>query len=950
MFCAYCGTKLEDGSVFCSNCGKKTIDSTIGSMVDHTTESTEDSSINSAVDSTVVESTVNSTLDSTVDSTINNTINNTVDSTVDSTINNTVDSTEVDSTINNSTDSTETIEVGLEVAGLEVEREADNAQVMPNIPTEESTIDRNVEESTKQIDYQLSEQAATNDEGFATEVKIDMRACSVCGTLLEHDSVFCSNCGSRVTAVGQELNLSNPNGYINPVETHMASSGISEEEQLSLTKNDKKQKAKSKKRLIIAAAIMAVLLLGLGGFFIYTKVTLGNLEDRVIAFENLVIDKGLEGYEEYAALIKEAKEKAEGWNVFGVSELEDRLLVATKDCESLSQELASLMIKKSDYENLGLAFIMDSSQENTILNYLENFDTAIAMADAEKAKQILTSLATEKTSLITDNQIYLDSLLQDLYNYENPDFTPEDWEEYNDQVTLAEYYMNNFQFIQARDQIYYCEESRADIEQRIITEKEAATIALLYAKPETLNVMISDVIYNDTSYRYEFEQALEAELGIDVIFEQYEADSYYDAVNTVFASNTMPDVVYLSQDMYKEFQSKGYLLDITQYWQESSLLGASNYYGEDAMERLKIDGKIYGFTPVRGYTSVTYIRQSWLEELGLSVPTNYEEFYQMLVAFTENKMGENNSSSYGMTAPGFLYNSEPYTSFLQEFYQDAVPEIYQASNGEWVDGFDQQEMVDALYRLQDAYNLGLLDQSMANRSVMDAISEFGSGKCGVISLWEGDGADYLINELKKNGIENDIIVMEPLAEMGGYIGKEPAVFALTTKCENPGGVMKYFFEPMLDGGTVQKLWTYGVEGYHWSSAEMSEDTSSLSNLNNQLVVLPYEGMDEITYNYNFIDPLRALATLDEIDPGISQISDLAAISASIANQYYEASPNVKYNETYWYYFGEIQAAREEAVTKVMLDGYDPYTAIEEYKYNVQYIMDQVLSEMNQLSS
>jgi putative aldouronate transport system substrate-binding protein len=257
-------------------------------------------------------------------------------------------------------------------------------------------------------------------------------------------------------------------------------------------------------------------------------------------------------------------------------------------------------------------------------------------------------------------------------------------------------------------------------------------------------------------------------------------------------------------------------------------------------------------------------------------------------------------------------------------------------------------MVDALYRLQDAYQIGLLDQNMAQRSVTDAISEFGSGKCGVISLWEGDGADYLINELQKNGIEDDIIVMEPLEEMGSYIGKEPAVFAITTSCENPGGVMKYFFEPMLDGGAVQKLWTYGVEGYHWANAEATEDAQTLGNLDNQLVTLPYEGVDATTYNYNLIDPLRALATLEGTDPGISQISDLAAISASIANQYYEASPNVKYNETYWYYFGEIQAAREEAVNKVMLEGVDPVTALDEYKYNVQYIMDQVLSEMNQL--
>ena len=34
-------------------------------------------------------------------------------------------------------------------------------------------------------------------------------------------------------------------------------------------------------------------------------------------------------------------------------------------------------------------------------------------------------------------------------------------------------------------------------------------------------------------------------------------------------------------------------------------------------------------------------------------------------------------------------------------------------------------------------------------------------------------------------------------------------------CQNPEGVFKYFIDPILDGGEVQTLWQYGVEGTHY---------------------------------------------------------------------------------------------------------------------------------------
>lgn len=839
--------------------------------------------------------------------------------------------------------------------------------------------------------------------------------CTYCGTKLDDDSRFCYNCGNKVMELEMNLPSSNDASIKEEVLDNEAETGIVEEEAvigeseaelaveevmateheiterksqpsvqfeqpqptqsvqpqqaqviqsnptyqppLSIPQGKKKKEKKvseGKKRrkgLLAAIIILMVLVLGAGGYFIYTKITLGNLSDSVAAFKTLVQESGLENIEEYASLIEDAENKSNSLLVFGASDLEDKLKKATEDCIQLSDDLLALKEQRETYENLDYTLIVDSNTDANIRDLLSQFDLAIQEGEKETAEDILSSLEEQRQMIITDNQIYVSSLLDEVRNYENEEFNEEDYNTLYNQITIAENYITAHDFVHAKEQALSLSVLISEIETRIYMEKEAAALAELMEKPEKLVVMVPEVIYTESDYRQQFEVALEEKLGIDIVFDISSNSSYYDAVDVALSSGTLPDVVYLTQNMYKEYAAKGYLADITEYWESSDLRYSKNFTGEAAIQRLKIDDHLYGFTPVRGYTNVTYVRKSWLDQLGLQAPTNYEQFEAMLKAFTENKMGNTKKASdtYGMTAPGLLYGSEPYISYLQQFYQNANVEIYQNYSGEWVDGFTQPEMVEALNRLQTAYALGYLDPDIADNTITDAIEAFGKGECGVISLWEGEGADYLIAELAKNGIEDELIVLDPLIEMGSYIGKEPAVLAVTTSCKNPGGVVEYFFKPMLDGGDVQRLWTYGVQGVHWNDiAETVQYTDDLivDYQEGEFHNLPYSSISFVTYNYNFIDPLLALASIESGANGMNAISEIAKTSSEVANAYYQASPNVKYNEKYWYYFGDIYNYRLEAIHKIVLEGSDVTTTIAEYQKNVELMMGLVLSDLN----
>ena len=123
-------------------------------------------------------------------------------------------------------------------------------------------------------------------------------------------------------------------------------------------------------------------------------------------------------------------------------------------------------------------------------------------------------------------------------------------------------------------------------------------------------------------------------------------------------------------------------------------------------------------------------------------------------------------------------------------------------------------MKEALQRIQTAVNDGVIDKESVNNSTANARDKFystdPSTETGVFTYWAGTWATNLKTNLEANGKDGELVALPPIAEVGQYLDRVPPVWCITSACENPEGVFKYFIEPMQDGGDVQFLWTYGV--------------------------------------------------------------------------------------------------------------------------------------------
>jgi len=121
----------------------------------------------------------------------------------------------------------------------------------------------------------------------------------------------------------------------------------------------------------------------------------------------------------------------------------------------------------------------------------------------------------------------------------------------------------------------------------------------------------------------------------------------------IASEEELPDIMFgfgWNNDERYTYGSDGYILELTPYFQDEELTAdyrarCAELFGEDYYEEMlksitSPDGKIYGypnisFSNTSGGTYASYINKTWLDNLGLEMPTTWDELVTVLRAFKE---------------------------------------------------------------------------------------------------------------------------------------------------------------------------------------------------------------------------------------------------------------------------------------------------------------------------
>ena len=495
-------------------------------------------------------------------------------------------------------------------------------------------------------------------------------------------------------------------------------------------------------------------------------------------------------------------------------------------------------------------------------------------------------------------------------------------------------------------------------------------------KPTTIKIMVDNTVVNEDNGAKEFEVYLEGLLEkygdegkIDLVFTRPPHSGYYDAVANAFNSSDKPDVVLLSSDYYALYAANDMLWDMTDAWANSATKNSGRLISaaDQVLEALMVqgaDGKkhMYGFSPYRGNGCCTYIKKTWIEKAGLKVSDvegktmKFDEYYDLL-----KKMKATTESAFVISGPGFISKEAPYTNYLPEFYQKANFTFYKNASGQYVDGFSEKAMQDALARIATAVKDGIIDRATLNNDTGAARNKFYSkdptAESGVFTYWAGTWADTLKTNLETNKLDGTLVAINPISELGTYVERIAPAWCITAQATNPEGIFKYFIDSMLDGGDIQMAWEYGAKGTHWDTkaetVTLKDDKDGKKTKTyeeGQFHFLPSPEKPNTLMKKNHIDPVLALATFGEgkTDPGKKALAEVATKNSEFFNANSKVAVPLPMTEVLGENSGDIDTARREVITKVALGDWTVDAGMKYYKDTVGSKVETVLKSLNDL--
>jgi len=484
---------------------------------------------------------------------------------------------------------------------------------------------------------------------------------------------------------------------------------------------------------------------------------------------------------------------------------------------------------------------------------------------------------------------------------------------------------------------------------------------------DTLKMVVNGTLTATTdngqeAFEAQWETAVAEKMGyaVDLQIQQFDHSGYNDAVGRLFASQDYPDVMVMSADMYAQYAPTGLLWDMTEAYdnaefQSRMALPAIN-------EALKKDGKLYGFAPTYGNGCVTYVKQAWLDAVGINAADikTFADYYDMLLAFHNGDPDGDGveGNTYGVIAAGYLGNEAPYTNYLPEFWQDAYPAILMDENGVWYDGFQTQATKDAIVRLAQGVKDGAIDPDTFNATTKIAREKWFSnnqtGSQGAFTYWAGSWYQTLTDNLIKNEVDEKLAVLAPIEELGAYINREAPVWVIIDDGDGDNtreqAVFDAFIESMLDGDVVQTLWTYGAEDVHWSTKAESFTTNAgtdkakdYSYEEGQFHLKQSPNDPNSVWKKNHLDPALVVSPLVN---GFNSVEGLAAEGNKFFTENCVDAPISPASETLTNETGNIYDAKMAVISKVVVEGGDIEEAMAEYVATVGGTIETILGELN----
>ena len=332
--------------------------------------------------------------------------------------------------------------------------------------------------------------------------------------------------------------------------------------------------------------------------------------------------------------------------------------------------------------------------------------------------------------------------------------------------------------------------------------KYAETVTVHLGGSMNPNAKIPDgMSYEDNSYT----RFLKDDLNIKVVYDWVASSSDYDEkMNLCIGSGTIPEMMNVNATQYRALLKYDMIQPLDQYFEDyasDKLKGFVKSGGEELKKCITNDkGEMMAIpapSMMVGEMNEMWIRQDWLDKLGLEAPRTWDEMVKVAEAFvTQDPDGNGKDDTIGILGPG---NSNHINDIGDnQFGLDPLFCSFQSYPQYWLQDEDgtvkygsiQPETRTALEKIQKLYTDKLIDPEMLVRS--NCQETVLSGKVGIFfgPWWSG----YTFADATLAGEADWRAYFTPLSEDGNYYTHMPdptSKYVVVSKsCKNPEAAFK----------------------------------------------------------------------------------------------------------------------------------------------------------------
>lgn len=312
--------------------------------------------------------------------------------------------------------------------------------------------------------------------------------------------------------------------------------------------------------------------------------------------------------------------------------------------------------------------------------------------------------------------------------------------------------------------------------------------------------------------------AIKAATGVDVKLSGVASQQdYYAQLGAHLAAGTASDYIQVDRAHLQQYVTQGLLLDVTDYL-KTELADYSELLSETGFALGTLDGRVYGLPklPSAGPYDTYWIRQDWLDKLGLSIPKNINDFAEVLRAFTKDDPdGNGRADTYGLTGGGMDAFTPIWGAFGTGF-----PEGFYKQDGQIVSGYAAGGTPEALAYINGLVNAKVTDPDVLTLNKEQALDRALQGKAGVVRhTFSG-----LRTQLSKVGAEIGgewVQMLGPSGPAGGpsvpFDRHSGPMFAIPASVGKDPAKRKAIFTVLnyLSTEKGQRLVAFGIEGTDW---------------------------------------------------------------------------------------------------------------------------------------